>query len=383
MRRWLANAGLFALASLVALAVAELSLRIAGFSYPNFFQPDPVTGVSLIPGEEGWQRHEGKAFIRINSEGLRDGEHEKAKPAGALRIAVLGDSYAEALQVPQEQTFWSVLERELAGCQSLAGRRIETINFGVSGSGTAQQLLRLRHRVWDYEPDVVLLAFLTGNDFRDNVRELAQTEALPYFVLRDGKLVLDDAFLTSPSYRKRQSWTHRLKARLTLRIRTAQLLYLAKDTLARRELVEKQEDSDWRIYRPPADSRWQQAWEVTEALIEAIRDDVAARGARFQLVTLTNPIQVHPDPAVRAAYAQRHEIEDPLLYPDERIATFARERGIPVLTLAQPFRSVAEATGTCLHGFANALPCDGHWNATGHRLAGELMAGELCRRLTP
>jgi hypothetical protein len=63
---------------------------------------------------------------------LRDREHDHAR---TLRIAVLGDSFAEALQITMEEAFWSV---ELQGCPSLAGREPEVINFGVSGYGTAQ-----------------------------------------------------------------------------------------------------------------------------------------------------------------------------------------------------------------------------------------------------
>ena len=71
-----------------------------------------------------------------------------------------------------EDTFWSVMERELGQCALFAGRRVEVINFGVSGYGTVQELMTLRHYVWDYDPDVVVLAFTTGNDVRNNLRAL-------------------------------------------------------------------------------------------------------------------------------------------------------------------------------------------------------------------
>ena len=38
--------------------------------------------------------------MRISRESLRDWEHAKAEPEGTLRIAGLGDSYAEGFQVP-------------------------------------------------------------------------------------------------------------------------------------------------------------------------------------------------------------------------------------------------------------------------------------------
>ncbi|HKP37384.1 MAG TPA: hypothetical protein VJT71_11035, partial [Pyrinomonadaceae bacterium] len=142
---------------LFCLIVIEIGLRIAGFSYPEFYVVDSRRGYSLRPGVEGWYRKEGEAFVRINSDGLRDREHAKTKPPNTLRVAVLGDSYAEALQVPIENSFCVMLEQKLRECQANTGRNVEVINFGVSGYGTAQELITLRENVWQYSPDIVLL----------------------------------------------------------------------------------------------------------------------------------------------------------------------------------------------------------------------------------
>ena len=132
----------------VALLIFEAFLRVVGYTYPVFYQPDEARGYSLWPGAAGRYRREGAAHVSINSDGLRDREHSKSKPAGTLRIAVVGDSYAEAFQVERERAFWSVLEGRLKDCPALAGREVEVINFGVSGYGTAQELLTLREKVW-------------------------------------------------------------------------------------------------------------------------------------------------------------------------------------------------------------------------------------------
>src|SRR2546422_7434089 len=111
--------------------VSEIALRIAGYSYPEFYSLDQSRGYALRPQIEGWYRKEGEAYVRINSDGLRDQEHSRMKPQGTLRIAVLGDSYPEALSVSMEEAFWSVMERRLLECDAFAGKRIEVINFGV------------------------------------------------------------------------------------------------------------------------------------------------------------------------------------------------------------------------------------------------------------
>ncbi|HYG11162.1 MAG TPA: hypothetical protein VD835_14535, partial [Pyrinomonadaceae bacterium] len=89
-------------AILSGLLIAEVALRLIGYTYPVFYTTDTVRGYALQPGTSGWYRKEGASYVRINRDGLRDREHAKQKPANTLRIALLGDSYAEALQVPLE-----------------------------------------------------------------------------------------------------------------------------------------------------------------------------------------------------------------------------------------------------------------------------------------
>ncbi|HEY5998756.1 MAG TPA: SGNH/GDSL hydrolase family protein [bacterium] len=382
LRRHLALLGASILA---ALAVAEVGLRVAGFSAPSFYTRDYQRGGVLRPGAAGLWNREGRDFVRISSRGLRDREHALAKPPGTLRIAVLGDSYAEAMQLPMEQTFWSVLERELGGCGALAGRRVEVINFGVSGYGTAQELLALRHDAWRYDPDVVVLAFVTGNDVRNNSRELERDPTRPYFVERDGRLVLDEGFRAGfpPPWRLR---LREAASEVLNRVRVLQLLKSAADAAhAPAAPAPPAADTgasaglDDEVYRPPRDAAWERAWRVTEGLLGLMADEVRAHGARLLVVSLSNPAQVHPDPAARQAYARARGIDD-LFYPDRRIAAACARLGVPSLSLAPPLAERASRTGVFFHGFGGHEG-EGHWNERGHRAAGELIAAELCRGL--
>src|SRR5262249_42260753 len=127
-------------------------------------------------------------------EGYRDIERPPDKPPGTVRIAVLGDSYVSAVQVAWDSTFVVLLQRRLEACGAFPGRRVEVLNFGVGGYGTAQEYLTLERRVWAYAPDLVILAFLTGNDLENNSRALMRESWRPYYVHRNGTLVLDDSF---------------------------------------------------------------------------------------------------------------------------------------------------------------------------------------------
>ena len=170
---------------LAAAAVGEIALRVIGFSYVNFDKPDIIRGNSLRPKLAGWHFREGMAYVEINSHGYRDLERTKAKPDGVYRIAVLGDSFVEGREVALEQTFCAVLERMLNGTSGFKGRTVEVLNFGVSGYGTAQELLTLRHDVYGFDPDQVILVVFTANDVADNSQALShKLRARPYFMLR-------------------------------------------------------------------------------------------------------------------------------------------------------------------------------------------------------
>ncbi|MCO6456345.1 MAG: SGNH/GDSL hydrolase family protein [Pirellulaceae bacterium] len=364
---------------LVGAVLVEVGLRVGGVSYPLPYVPDPYCGSRLRAGMKATFSAEGYARVRINSAGFRDRERTPAKPAGTLRIAVLGDSYAEALQVPLEEAFWSVLERGLQECRFAGAERIEVLNFGVSGFGTTQELELLRHYAWQYEPDIVLLAFVTGNDLRDNSRRLAPDAVRPYYVPAGEGLELDRSFRQHPFYLDAQTGWSRLKVACVNRSRILQLVRQVRAHAAARRApaadgIEAGLDP---IYAPPADQAWREAWEITERVLVMMHDEVRQRGARFWVVTLSNGIQVHPDRTVREAQQDRWKVEH-LFYADQRIAELGRRHGFPVIGLAPEFQQHAERNQVYLHGFAKTRLGTGHWNAAGHRLAGQIIARRMC-----
>jgi len=378
---WLRRVMMMGGGILTALFIAELVLRMAGIGYPALSRPDDDRGWALWPGARGRYEAEGSAFLVINREGLRDRDHLRTKPPGTLRIAVLGDSYAEAREVPAEQAFWSVLEGDLNRSWGGAGheRQVEVLNFGVRGYGTLQELLTLNCCVWDYSPDVVLLAFYSGNDVSDNSPALDRSTtqyARPYLRATSTGWTVDRSF--------RRDWRFRagkLVAPLVAHSRVLQLIIHAQHLIlhsrsrSRATLGEAWLDSelgvDFRLYPEPDDQQWKQAWHTTESLLTMMAHEVSDHGARFAVVCVTNPIQVYPDPAIRERFAQQLGVGD-LLLPNRRIRAVGEREGFPVLDLAPDLQAYADQHHAFLHGFANTGV--GHWNALGHQIAGNELA---------
>jgi hypothetical protein len=377
-----------------ALVLGEAALRLSGFSFPAFYVRDDLTGGRLRPNASGWSTREGHAFVRINSHGLRaDREYAFAKDPGTVRIAVLGDSFAHAGEVAAEATFWAHLERQLNACRPFGERRVEVINFGVSGYGTAQQLLTLRHYAWSYAPDIVLLAFFPGNDVRNNSRQLEPEKLRPFFVLREGELALDDSFVRDPAYLESKRLMHSRAALQDLRLyqlmrklRAGDMQVrhnapiaaaIAQGTSAAAPVAEPGLDEN--VLRAPQDAAWEEAWTITEKLLLAVAEETRRHGARFVLATLTSSGSVHPDANLRKAYAAHLGVPD-LFYPDRRLRGLAQRHGMEIVVLGEDMQRMADASGTHYHGFANAMLGFGHWNEAGHELAGKLLARHLCAR---
>lgn len=374
---------LLVLASLVlAVGMAEAGLRVAGIAYPEFNRLDRDLGWSPRPDTEGFHALEGRAWVKINAEGFRDIDHDTAKPADTFRIAVLGDSFAEGREVPLDQVFWKVLERTLGTCPQTRNRKIETLGFAVNGYGTAQEFLVLKKHVWKYRPDAVLLAVFTGNDILNNSRDLDRHPDRPYFGLKNDRLTLQRKNLDSDSFRTKK-FIADIKHGIYNRLRTLQV---ARQTYKKiryglahenRPLIEQLNAGlNAAVFAPPKTPDWDTAWRITERLIGVMAREIRQHPeTAFWIATLSAPAQVYPDPAVRAEIARSLGVPD-LRGPDRHIAALAEKLEVPAVSLVHELAAYAETHKTRLHGSAGFA--GGHWNAAGHRIAGERLAAALC-----
>lgn len=383
MKRLLGSAAVVVGSVLVGLLLAEGALRVMGYSAPIWYRPDPQLGWTLRPGISAWFTKEGRAFVHVNAAGRRDRDTPLDKPDDVYRIVVLGDSYSEAMQVPSEEAYWALLPQRLQACGFQPGRRIEVLNFGVSGYGTAQEFVTLQSQAIRYRPDLVLLQFTNGNDVRNNSFALEPEKYQPFYRSGpDGALRIDESFLSDPGFRRSQSPPMEFMRRASDHSRVLQLL---RDYRSARTMRSAQAGTprgveqglEPVVLRPPQDPLWEEAWKITEALIVQTAEFARRNGARFLLFTVPYAIQVHPDRSLREALQGELGVAD-LLYPDRRLVEFGKRSGVPVLALAPEMQRLAEQRKVFFHGFQNTGLGRGHWNPDGHRAAAELIAHRLC-----
>lgn len=379
--RWRLRVALLFVGLSLGLLTAEVALRLLGVSFPAPYAIDEHCGSKLQPGFRGVWTQEGYSAFHVNPLGFRDREQAVEKPKGTVRIAVLGDSYIEALQVADDATFARVLEAQLNEQRAVDDPRYEVLSFGIAGWGTAQELLALRHYVWQFDPDVVLLAFLAGNDVRNNSKPLEPVQCRPFFTWDGEQLRLDESFREHPDYVLAQAPATRWKNSVINSSRLVQLVRQLRD--ARRQnagVTDSSNDFERGLEAEaliePTSPAWQQAWELTDRLIAQMAAEVHDRGRHFAAFAIPSGVQVDPDAARRTALATKLKVAD-LDYAELHLAALATAHQFEFIPLVQALRSYAESEGRHLHGFRNTQLGTGHWNEEGHRQAARACATAL------
>lgn len=135
-----------------------------------------------------------------NQDGLRTrqkGESLRDQPA-ALRIAILGNSYAFGEDVSFEDTWGHQLN-------VLMGPGVQVLNFGVPAYGIDQAYLRYLREVGSWHPDIVILSFISHDLVRSGMvyywigfPGAAVPGAKPRFSLSGEQLALLNSPLPSP-----------------------------------------------------------------------------------------------------------------------------------------------------------------------------------------
>ena len=391
-KRIVARAALVAVSATCGLILANWALG-RWFPLPAVIQradPEliyvPVSGARFVKSiESGGSRH--WVTTEINSRGYRG--RELQVPKLGARIAVYGDSFVFAEEVPLEQTFVERLGVALA-----PDSPPEMINAGVVGFGPDQACLRWERDAGNLAPDILVLVLYAGNDFGDLLRDkLFRLDAAEKAVRNDIVLSPEvqegyDAWERAASQPAvvrlfrvlRDQWEVRkcaaaertTKAAIEFclaRGREEYLDYVFEDPPTVRNSWCDHYDADVAMY-PDWDSSRQKR-RLMRAVLERMRDDCARKLVPFMVVIVPAPHDVCPDFEPRP---------DPALFPTwspsrltDTMAEILTDLRVPFVNLYTPFR----AGGASRFYFG---ACNVHWNAAGQELAARLTARQLMDR---
>lgn len=284
---------------------------------------------------------DGHSPERMNNEGFRDRDFREAKTPGVLRLAVLGDSFAEGWMAAREAAFPRVAER-------LLGPSFEVYNFSCANRSPVRYLALYDRIVRKYRPDAVALC-LYRND-------LAEDEALRPYVTFDARGVPSsfdyERYFRHTPRMPQTKWEKRFD-RWQWRLCQGSRLYpyaavwLTVDPEFRRRT----------LAAPPA-SQIAPLWKMTSEYLLTLKGLVEEDGARF-LLALPPDLEDFTSPQPLRAHALR----------------WAEQHDVPF------FRGDAFLARKTPEAFY--LPNDGHFSPAGHDAYGREWAAWLRALLAP
>lgn len=311
----------FSISALVWTGVVELKPLRGAFevSSTHHHKFDEQTGWSLKPGFVS-------ELISVNAQGIRS-----SKPtlnAAALgdkkRLMLIGDSMLFGVYVRQEAIFSELLQHRQP--------EIDTVNSGVIGYCTGQELIVLRRSLDWLRPDHVILFFTQQNDILWNPRTDYYNAG--FSLDRAGELVAHP-----PRDVHRPPWYQRLNS------------YRLLDTrfLSGRDLTYLRHRLDLALRGGDSTS-----WRITEALLGEIAQLLEVEGIGLTIIDIpTNRQRSQPNASLQRQILLR---------------SFATRMGIDYIDLLDRYPSDSVSL---------FIPGDSHWNEEGHEFMAGVVEGVL------
>lgn len=248
------------------------------------FKPN-VRGRYAIPGAFD-------TMVSINSQRFRAQKDFERKPSsGRLRIAVLGDSFTFGEGANDHETYPAQLEQILSS--RMGPGRVEVINAGVLGMGTAEEAVYYDLWVKQFHPHLVILSVFwndVDNDFHRNL----------FFLDATGKVVPRGNARLSAEYRRLQ-WIGRLANALPGYAYLAQhshllnlLRRLYHETIVRRLQVTSADDAGVNPSANEFEYFRREGPRFLAGEVSWLRDRVEESGARLAVVFVPARESVYP-----------------------------------------------------------------------------------------
>lgn len=359
---------MFAIAAALSVATSEIVLRVyEDARLPErlvLFRPNPhgTGSYRLRPNLDLRTKLQGREItIGTNSAGMRWREVAAGVHAKTTRIAFVGDSFTFGCWADSvEESFVGVFESVLRPLG------IEALNFGVGGYGLGDIELLIREELLRYHPDYIVLAFFNGNDIRDTFLGIDKYEVSRGFAEFDKENLLEKVGHAPGESQSPGKQEKTMLSRLGGVLKNYSALY--------RFLAPNQKEGDLGEFRVSPSfmdySYWSnnpypplalKAKDYTLGILARINEVSVKNGIKLAIVAVPFKEQVLSSEEQGAGY----DIRD----PQRSIGNFARNHSIPYLDLLPLLRKETKVEKGALY-----IPGDPHFNNTGHRVAGELMA---------
>ena len=358
---------------ILAFIIGESSIRLYLFlSKRNrpIWIPDFYLGaVHAKENQFVYRYSDGSARNISNSFGLIGPQVSIKKPEGIKRIAILGDSYTEALQVPYQDNFCMGMEAIL-NKRRLGNKGIEVLNAGLAGYSPLAEYIYYKRNISVFKPDLVVLQIFANDVFDDN-----KFGSMADFDSQGLPLRLR---IFWPDSRNDANWNRGIRSYLVEHSRLAEYIYLKavksqKKSKLNRLMNAKEEFNDQNqffiidsgniLFK---DNKFKdKLWSKTRKYIASLNNLVRDSGARFMVFYIPMEGQLLMGKYSVHVYSSAQNL------PFNRdfnflLKEFCEKEKIPYLDLQDDFQLHSEKM---LY-----LETDGHLTKTGHRVVAYSLA---------
>jgi len=290
---------------------------------------------------------------RINNDGWNSAiDYAPAGDRGKPLVAIIGDSYIDALQVNVGESVMDDLRRRQAG-------RREVYGFGFSGAPLSQYLQMSRYVRQVFRPEVLVFN-IVYNDFDESLREL---DPKPYFLqLSPGAGGLEEVQPKAyePSRIKRLAAHSAIVRYLWLNLHLPELLQSRRGPKGEPD----------RFYADVDIVELERHRELIERATFDLVDRIRQENPGTEIIFMMD--------APRTDIYEGKAGEGRLGWLHQLMRRACERSGCRFLDLTAPFRERYERDHVPLN-----FPNDYHWNETGHALAAEVLDAALNESSAP
>lgn len=189
----------FLFSLILTLIILEFYLRFTGISLPSSVFDDKKLGRTHYPNRDIFEvKAEGFCIDKVNKLGYIGPVYTQKKDNQTLRIALLGSSFIEGIQVFYRNRFSYIFEKELS---KKLNKKVEVLNFAIGGDDFRGMYLRYKDLVLRYNPDYTFF-MVKPTDFSRK-----KSIPAPELVLSNDELSINQDFLKSSETATREKFS--------------------------------------------------------------------------------------------------------------------------------------------------------------------------------
>jgi len=341
----------------IPLVIVEISMTVfEPYLFNDFFEYDPDIGYRVRPNTAG-----------SNQFGFLDKDYPVQRVPGTFRILVLGDSFGWA--GGKDGNYTALLEEKLNAPNKTP---VEVINTSCPMTHTGEQLIMLKKFGLQFQPDLVVLGFFTGNDFID---------ADP----NRKRIVVNGTYIDIDKRHEHTLFGYPIVRRSRLYLFLRQKLTVFREQLRNRSADQKAEppgsfsvDTFLSIEKERMEfcnvktrGKYAPNVEFIFQSLREMRDLLKARGIPLFVAIFPDQFQVEDqlsDAVFNKFNLDRNDYD--LFWMQKLLKPFLESEKIPYVDMLERFREAGKQESLYLSR-------DTHWNSAGNHLAATILEEQL------